>query len=416
MYFNTQKTTKPTLLLLFLFIVIGGALNAQTYCNYTSQVTYDFGLSTSAFDRPYGMLEQPNGKLVVFGTSYFSSANSFRVSMMRLNADLTLDTLFGNGGKVVKTWSQRNIGVVGALQSDGKILIGGTQAPSNASSQIKPFVGRFNSDGSVDALFGVLGTVKIITFGRASVIGVKELSNGKVRVVMIRSSPAGFVMLQLNADGSVDTSFANNGSVFHPFPTAQWQTYMDGVLFTSDTSTIVTWTAVTPPTYAKTPMVIKFSSDGDIDSTFAQNGVLDINEVISTPSNNYRGVRSVLTANEDIIIGATTGVNTARKMFLYKINGQTGIIDSTGFGTNGKILSSQSILHNEIKNMDIDPSNGDIYAVGSTGAFGQRAATWRVSSSGVEINQCGGNPIKEFTLGNNYTSVFYAAKFICNGK
>ena len=405
--------TRPASLLFILFFAIIGSIKAQTYCSFSSQVAYDFGLTTPSTDTPYGIIEQPNGKLLIYGTSYFSSANSFRVSMMRLNADLTIDsTGFGQNGKVVKTWSQRNYCITAELQSNGKILVGGTQAPGNGSSTVRPYVGRFDSDGSVDSTFGIFGSVLINSFGKGSVIGIKELPNGKIRLVLGRDNPQqGFVVMQLNSDGTNDLSFGASGAIFHAVPTALWNTEKDEVLFMADTSAVII--AASYSGGVSKPLIMKIAADGSVDSTFAQNGVLDINTVI--PISFSWGTRGALTPGEDIIIGSSTGSGAATKMFLYKINGQTGVIDSTGFGTNGKVVSLQGSSFTAVRNLTVNPSNGDIYTVGGFYSSGNRAATWRVNSSGVEVNQCGGNPIKQFPMGYNYTSNFYDALFLCNG-
>ena len=417
MDFITKKTAKPTLLLLFLFFITGGVLNAQSYCNYTAQVAYDFGLTSTSIDVPYGIIEQPDGKLLIYGTSYFNTLNSFKVSMMRLNADLTIDsTGFGQNGKVVKTWSQRNTCLTAELQSDGKILVAGTQAPGNGASTIRPFVGRFNSDASIDSTFGTYGSVLMNSYGKGNVIGMKELPNGKIRVILTRNSPRGIVMTQLNSNGTTDLTFATNGVAFHPVPLGFWDSETGDVMFTADTSAIVAWVTFSGGVW--NPMVMKISSNGDVDSTFAVNGILDIYQSLnlSATGSGGLGTRGTLTQNEDIIIGATTGnLGTTNKMFLYKINGQTGIIDSTGFGTNGKVISSLAFPYNSVKNIRVNPTNGDIYALGTSSASGRKAATWKVSSSGVEMNQCGGNPIITFLMGYPYYSSFNAAVFTCNG-
>ena len=105
------------------------SVSAQEYCNYDEQTTHDFGYKS--FDIPYLMLEQNDGKILMLGTSYFSESNSYKASLLRLNQNNTLDETFGENGKAVHTWSQRNSCISGALQDDGKILIGGFQAPGN---------------------------------------------------------------------------------------------------------------------------------------------------------------------------------------------------------------------------------------------------------------------------------------------
>ena len=69
-----------------------------------------------------------------------------------------MDTTFGSGGRVVKSFGQTLSGVVHAVavQTDGKIVVGGQ---SNASGQYTFTLARFNTDGSLDTGFGSGGMV-----------------------------------------------------------------------------------------------------------------------------------------------------------------------------------------------------------------------------------------------------------------
>src|SRR5262249_45062039 len=69
---------------------------------------------------------QPDGKIVVAGPS-FPAATGFAFSLARYNADGSLDTTFGTGGKVTTDFAGGNdlaTGVV--LQSDGRIVVAGS--------------------------------------------------------------------------------------------------------------------------------------------------------------------------------------------------------------------------------------------------------------------------------------------------
>ena len=163
---------KNYLPLLLLFLTL--SVSAQQYCNYDQQTTYDFG--STSFDIPYLMLEQNDGKILMLGTSYYSNSNSYKASLLRLNQNNTLDETFGENGKVGHTWSQRNNCISGALQDNGKILIGGFQAPGSGSSTFRAYVARLMSDGSPDLTFGDNGSMLLDTIiGRGSVVGLKQL-------------------------------------------------------------------------------------------------------------------------------------------------------------------------------------------------------------------------------------------------
>lgn len=131
---------------------------------------------------------QPDGKIVVVG-----SGGNFEVdigAIARYNADGSLDTSFGQGGKVVDNDA---VYVSTALEPDGDILAGGS------------VLRRFHLDGSLDTSFGVNGTVQV------DVNQLVLLPDGKILV----ASPND--LRRLNADGSLDTSFGTAGIESSPF-------------------------------------------------------------------------------------------------------------------------------------------------------------------------------------------------------
>ena len=67
--------------------------------------------------------------------------------LTKINADGSLDTLFGANGVVNHSFSSNSM----ALQPDGKIIIGGNKGVGNGN--IGYTVTRFDSNGSLDASF-----------------------------------------------------------------------------------------------------------------------------------------------------------------------------------------------------------------------------------------------------------------------
>src|SRR5690606_5983324 len=89
---------------------------------------------------------QPDGKMIVSGLfTLYNGANRNRVA--RLNADGSLDATFNPG-------SGANSQVTSiSLQSDGKIILGGSFTSFNGS--VANRIVRLNSDGSIDGSFAV---------------------------------------------------------------------------------------------------------------------------------------------------------------------------------------------------------------------------------------------------------------------
>ena len=385
------------------------SVSAQEYCNYDEQTTHDFGYKS--FDIPYLMLEQNDGKILMLGTSYFSESNSYKASLLRLNQNNTLDETFGENGKTVHTWSQRNNCISGALQDDGKILIGGYQAPGSGSSTRRAYVARLMSDGSSDLSFGDNGSMLLNTIiGSGSVVGLKQLDNGKIQAIVIGNSPTGYhAMVQLDEFGAYDTTFGDNGVAYNPVLNVTWQDDYGQGLFLEDGSVIVVGKAYVNPNTK--PCITKLTPEGDLDSNFAVDGTLYIERAIQF---NFAGIHATLAENEDIIIAATSD-EAPKKYLLFKVNGMTGAMDND-FGTDGILESSQTSTYNAAHAVVADQVSGGIHVLGTGGTGNWTPNVWKVSSIGEEENGCDGNAMQTFSLGYTFSQGYYAALYTSTEK
>src|SRR5262245_8619702 len=87
-----------------------------------------FNPGTGANDIVYSVIQQPNGKIIIGGE--FSAYNgTSRIRLARLNADGSLDASFNPGS------GANNYVLSMALQSDGKIVIGGFFTTYNGTAR-----------------------------------------------------------------------------------------------------------------------------------------------------------------------------------------------------------------------------------------------------------------------------------------
>src|SRR5215218_1763856 len=114
----------------------------------SGKVTTDFYNRT---DLGQALAIQPDGKIVVVGQSGLNGV--FHSALARYNTDGTLDTTFGDGGKVLVTLNAAGDLLTSvAILTDGKIVAAGALNQNN--SNVGFLVARFNSDGSLDTTFG----------------------------------------------------------------------------------------------------------------------------------------------------------------------------------------------------------------------------------------------------------------------
>jgi uncharacterized delta-60 repeat protein len=155
--------------------------------------TFSIGTGFSSFVRSITL--QSDGKILVGG--FFTSYNSVTANrIIRLNSNGSVDNTFliGTG------FDNSSINII-TLQSDGKILVGGsfTSYKGITSNRII----RLNSDGSVDNTFSI-GTG---FNGQTNSINIQ--SDGKILVGGSFSSYKGITsnsIIRLKSDGSIDTN------------------------------------------------------------------------------------------------------------------------------------------------------------------------------------------------------------------
>jgi uncharacterized delta-60 repeat protein len=212
----------------------------------TNWTTTIFGGTVNA------MTSQPDGKLVITGT--FAEVNGLiRAGLARLNTNGATDTNFQNGMKGAP-------GIVAsvALQSDGRLVIGGYFFSVNGISRVR--LARLNTDGSLDTTFqngtaGADGEVEAIVLQPDG----KILVGGSFKT--INTSRRGGIA-RLNADGSVDGTF-QNGMAGADGIVEALALQPDGKVVMGGTFTNVNGQ---PRSY-----VARLNADGSLDFTF-QNG------------------------------------------------------------------------------------------------------------------------------------------------
>ncbi|HKP12796.1 MAG TPA: hypothetical protein VJZ91_11815, partial [Blastocatellia bacterium] len=211
--------TALTLALIFVSLI--PARNAQAAASDLDpafgsggKVTTDFLGGSEAVTE---LLVQPDGKLIAAGQG-ITTLTGLDFVLARYNGDGSLDTSFGNGGKVTTDFSH-NENLTGAvLQPDGKIVVVGWTVDDVRDYYI--ILARYNSDGNLDASFGTGGKVTTnLTPGIDLAFGVALQSDGKVVVAGL--SPGmfqdAFTVIRYNTNGSLDASFGTGGVVLTPF-------------------------------------------------------------------------------------------------------------------------------------------------------------------------------------------------------
>ena len=149
-----------------------------------------------------------------------SASQSGNFLVVRFNANGTLDTSFGTNGVVTEDLDAFNDSFNSVVvQSDGKILAGGTSSDPNNSSSGRFALARYNANGTPDTSFDGDGKAFTDFDGGASAINSLALqSDGKI---VAGGNASGFVsdfaLARYNTDGTLDTGFGTNGRITTDF-------------------------------------------------------------------------------------------------------------------------------------------------------------------------------------------------------
>ncbi|AWI26731.1 M43 family zinc metalloprotease [Flavobacterium pallidum] len=154
-------------------------------------------VTVGANNTVYATALQTDGK-IVFGGDFTAYSGTTTNRLGRLKSDMTYDSAFNSGSgpnNSVKTL---------AMQADGKIVIGGNFTSYNGIS--KNGVARINPNGSLETAFtanlnsgGYINAIAIQTDGKIIIGGKFTSCNGTARINIVR----------LNTNGTVDTSFSS---------------------------------------------------------------------------------------------------------------------------------------------------------------------------------------------------------------
>jgi uncharacterized delta-60 repeat protein len=164
-------------------------------------VTTDFGGSV---DRAFAMALQPDGKLVVAGDS---DAN---FALARYNPNGSLDASFGSGGKVLTSFGGIDQASAVILQPDGKIVVAGQ---TDTGISIDFAVARYMPDGSLDGAFGSGGRVTTNFTGTSDDLGAAVVLQSDGKIVVGGTSDDNFALARYTPEGILDTTFGSLGTV-----------------------------------------------------------------------------------------------------------------------------------------------------------------------------------------------------------
>lgn len=293
----------------------GQTQNRISRLNIDGSLDTSFEIGTGFNSYVVAITQQPDGKILT-GGAFTSYNGQTRNRIARLNSDGSLDTSFNIGVGFSNSWVHKI-----TLQSDGKILVGGSFTEYNGQAQNR--IVRLNTDGSIDTSF-VTGTgfnneiwsITLQPDGKILVGGHFTSYNGQSRNSIVR----------LNTDGSLDTSF-NIGTGFN---ISEWTHSVGAIILQADGKILIggSFTEYNGQTQKS---IVRLNTDGSVDTSF--------NSEVGFYRYHANGLIHTMALQPDgkILVGGTFtrfGTQTQGRISRLNSDGSLDTFFETGIGFN----------------------------------------------------------------------------------
>jgi uncharacterized delta-60 repeat protein len=292
------------------------------------KVTMDIGGGTL---RVRAVVVQPDGKIIVGGSS-FRPGTKYDFLLLRYNTNGTLDSSFGNGGKVITHLiaSDHLNGL--ELQPDGRIVAGGFYQNTDAGNIIKNLLVRYHPNGRPDSSFGVYGVTTTQVGSHSLALAMARSADGKLVLAGGAVMPGNhwdIAITRYTASGQPDSIFGVNGSATTPI---YHEDFANAVAIQPDGKIIAG---------GRDMALLRYNTNGSLDSSFGTDGkvLMDLNG-----SNYYsKEIRDLLIQPDGkiLITGYAHMSALEYDVVLIRYN-SNGSFDST-FGINGKVSTALTL-------------------------------------------------------------------------
>lgn len=267
-----------------------------------------------SIDQGYTLAVQPDGKLLVSYTTYNGSSFDFQVT--RFTAQGGLDTTFNGTGQVDIPAGIDPGSATIKLNADGSILLTGTADDHVVVTQL-------HADGSLDRNFGDQGTAIISSIdlfdARATL-----LADGKVLLggTVYADGSYQYAVALINADGSLDTRFGTNGQVVLGNSTGL--NYTSAVTEQADGKILIAGAG------SADFGLVRLNADGSFDTTFSGDG----QTTLDVQGHDTANTVTVL-ADGKILVAGTSSLGDNQDYSIIRLDSD-GSLDTTFASPNGK--------------------------------------------------------------------------------
>jgi uncharacterized delta-60 repeat protein len=222
---------------------------------------------SNLFAEAHAVAMQADGKIVVVGNLHntaLPASNLYDFLVLRYLSNGTLDNSFDGDGILLSNSSLLDYYYDVTIQTDGKILLAGSQ---NSAWLVR----RLNINGTLDLSFGNAGTASIPMQGNAKSIALQP--DGKIiaggETYTINASTRDFAAIRLNTTGILDTSFDTDG-ISKTDINVNSDDYGNALALQEDEKIVLVGKTFNINKY--NIALVRYNIDGSLDTSFSSDG------------------------------------------------------------------------------------------------------------------------------------------------
>lgn len=360
-------------LLMALFVVLSFEITAQNTpgdldlsFNGTGKVIQDNGFMDLCQD----VKITANGRIVTVGTTY-DAAYAADLQVSCFLADGTPDPGFGTNGIFRYHLGYETGGYACHLFGDGTMLAAGISMDNLGGFEM--ILLKLNGNGVPDSSFGVAGVARYdygagedMAFGLAVQDDGRIILAGTIRNDQYRLAPA---LVRFNSNGSLDSTFGVNGLAV--VPVTEEDNDFSAVQLQPD-GKIVAAGHISNGLSWFSLLVARFDTNGVADPTFGTGGIVNMN--LNNVDDEFFDLR-IMAGGDIIATGFTTTQTDLNYHLLVARFGPAGTLVQA-FGNNGLVISGET-SYNVGYAMEVLP-DGKIVITGSSGEKAPSDSDWGI--------------------------------------
>jgi uncharacterized delta-60 repeat protein len=350
----------------------------------------------SSHDNAYALALQPDGKIVVAGSSGFDNTDDSRFALARYLPNGTLDPTFGDQGRVRTDFNGGggdydvyDFAFALILQPDGKIVAAGVSYGTTGGFALA----RYLPNGTLDPSFGNQGTVVTDFTGPAYALALQP--DGKI--VAAGGAFSIFTLARYLPNGALDPSFGTQGRVTTDFGSGR----VGGAqaLTLQPDGKIVVAGSPTDASGQIDIALLRYRSNGSLDPTFGSQGIVRTH--IGSGRNDAAQALTLQPDGKIVVAGSSADASGQVDIALLRYR-SNGSLDPT-FGSQGTVRTRLGIFASAFA-LEIQPYDGRVVVAGWA-YFPLPNGSWDFALARYHAITCHGVVVTQIGTTGNDTSI-----------